>query len=111
MGQAAYTPAEFAALFGKERTWAYRQLYAGKIEAITEYGRLLIPQKEVDKLLSQAGRYAGRKSKPRRKVSKKTRAVRKALDGKNWVEAIKQRRKPSLQRPASARSADGRKSL
>lgn len=27
----AYTLAEFAALFGMERTWAYRLLYAGKI--------------------------------------------------------------------------------
>lgn len=54
-----YTPAEFAKVFGKERTWAYRQLYAGKVNAISEFGRTLIPQSEVDRLLQAAGRYLG----------------------------------------------------
>lgn len=40
-----YTPAEFAALFGKERTWAYRQLNAGKVQAITELGLDADPKK------------------------------------------------------------------
>ena len=44
----AFTPVEFATLFGKERTWAYRQLYAGRVKAITEYGRTLIPRVEVE---------------------------------------------------------------
>ena len=34
MDKVALTPTEFAALFGKERTWAYRMMYAGKIVAV-----------------------------------------------------------------------------
>lgn len=54
-----YTPAEFARLFGKSQSWAYRQLYAGRVEGITDYGRVLIPAREVDKILKTAGRYLG----------------------------------------------------
>ena len=35
----AFSPGEFAALFGKSQTWGYRQIYAGKVKAIDEYGR------------------------------------------------------------------------
>lgn len=110
MAQAAYTPAEFAALFGKERTWAYRQLYAGKVVAITEFGRLLIPQKEVDKLIGSAEQYNGEKVKPRKKRGKPAKQTPQALDAKGWVAAIKQRRKPSSRQRGYARSSDGRRS-
>jgi hypothetical protein len=56
-GRAAYSPAEFAAAFGKHATWAYRLLYAGKINAITEFGRILIPYSERDRILSGAQPY------------------------------------------------------
>lgn len=36
----AYSPSEFAELFGKSQTWGYRQIYAGKVNAITEHGRV-----------------------------------------------------------------------
>ena len=55
----ALTPGEFAALFGKSQTWGYRQLYAGKVKAITEYGRTMIPASEVERILGEAGRYNG----------------------------------------------------
>jgi len=58
-----YTPAEFAALFGKSQSWAYRQLYAGKINGITEFGRVMIPASEVEKVLGTAGRYLGATTK------------------------------------------------
>jgi len=57
----AYTLAEFAALFGMERTWAYRLLYAGKIMAITGYGNTMVPDSEVEKLLNDKQRYTRRR--------------------------------------------------
>jgi len=55
--RAAYSPAEFAAAFGKSPTWAYRLLYSGKIKAITNLGRLLIPASEMHRLLETTTRY------------------------------------------------------
>jgi hypothetical protein len=57
----AFSPAEFAALFGKSQTWGYRQIYAGKVRTITEYGRILIPTSEVERVLGTAGLYDGLK--------------------------------------------------
>ena len=55
--RAALSPREFAASFGKHASWAYRLLYSGKIHAITELGRILIPATELDRVLSAAERY------------------------------------------------------
>lgn len=55
--RAAYSPAEFAATCGRHPSWAYRLLYGGKIRAITELGRILIPASELDRVLSAAERY------------------------------------------------------
>lgn len=57
----AFSPGEFAALFGKSQTWGYRQIYAGKVKTITEYGRLQIPASEVERILASAARYEGQK--------------------------------------------------
>ena len=51
----AYSPAEFAALFGKSQTWGYRQIYAGKVKTITQHGRILIPAAVVERILGEAG--------------------------------------------------------
>lgn len=59
MSRVAYTPKEFAALFGKSQTWGYRQIQAGKVNAIKDYGRILIPADEVERVLASAGRYLG----------------------------------------------------
>jgi hypothetical protein len=53
----AFTPAEFAAAFGRHPSWAYRQLYARKVHAISDLGRTLIPASELERLLSQAVPY------------------------------------------------------
>jgi len=63
LDRVAFSPREFAALFGKELTWGYRQLYAGKVKSITEHGRILIPAKEVERILGTAGVYNGLKPK------------------------------------------------
>lgn len=54
MERVAYTPKEFAALFGKSQTWGYRQIYSGAVAATTEHGRTLIPAREVEKILGSA---------------------------------------------------------
>lgn len=111
MDQVTYTPAEFAKVFGKERTWAYRQLYAGKVQAITELGRTLIPKKEVDRLLAEAGRYLGAKAKvkkiPAIEAQKETR--HQSEGGQTWAKALTQRKKRESPQQASARSANDRK--
>ena len=55
--RAAYSPAEFAASCGKHPSWAYRLLYGGKIRAITQLCRLLIPASELQRVLSLAQPY------------------------------------------------------
>jgi hypothetical protein len=62
----AFSPREFAALFKKEQSWGYRQIYAGKVKTITEYGRILVPASEVERILASAARYEGTKKKPAR---------------------------------------------
>ena len=62
INRVAYSPGEFAKMFGKSQTWGYRQIYAGKVNAITEHGRILIPAKEVDSILESARPYDGRKT-------------------------------------------------
>lgn len=53
----AYPPAEFARLHGRHPSWAYRQLYQGKLKAITSLGRILIPAEECDRVMSSAAIY------------------------------------------------------
>jgi hypothetical protein len=57
VSRAALSPAEFAAAFGRHASWAYRLLYSGKIHAITELGRLLIPATELERVLRLAEPY------------------------------------------------------
>jgi hypothetical protein len=52
-----YSPAEFAASCGRHPSWAYRLLYAGKVKAVTELGRVLIPARELERILSSAAPY------------------------------------------------------
>ena len=52
-----YPPSEYARLNGRHPSWAYRQLYAGKLKAITSLGRLLIPVTEVERVMTTASPY------------------------------------------------------
>jgi hypothetical protein len=56
-GRAAYSPAEFAASCGRHPSWAYRLLYANKLKAVTELGRILIPASELERVLALAEPY------------------------------------------------------
>ena len=60
----AFSPGEFATLFGKSQTWGYRQIYAGRVKTITEHGRILIPAAEVERILGNADIYSGREPTP-----------------------------------------------
>jgi Helix-turn-helix domain len=53
----ALSPREFAAAVGRSPTYAYRQIYAGRIKPISDAGRLLIPRSEVDRFLARAVEY------------------------------------------------------
>jgi len=55
--RAAFSPAEFAALCGRSPTWAYRQIYAGRLKPIADCGRLLIPRSELDSFLARKAEY------------------------------------------------------
>ena len=104
-----FSPGEFAAMFGKSQTWGYRQLYAGKVKSITEYGRILIPASEVERILAEAGIYNGEKKRVAKEVSKaelwkRFVAARKAAqrnDGKSKRSAVLARL-----RPPSARTGE-----
>ena len=61
LDRVAFSPGEFASLFGKSQTWGYRQIYAGKVKTVTELGRILIPAAEVERVLGKAGAYNGLK--------------------------------------------------
>jgi hypothetical protein len=58
--KAVLTPTEFAALFGRTYTWAYRQIYAGKVQVLTQLGRMMIPKSEVERLLLDKQVYNGK---------------------------------------------------
>src|SRR5436190_9363125 len=52
-----YSPAEFAALFGRSPTWGYRQIYAGRVKPVADCGRLIIPRAEVESVLARRRDY------------------------------------------------------
>jgi hypothetical protein len=52
-----YSPAEFAALFGRSPTWDYRQIYAGRVRPVADCGRLIIPRAEVESVLARRREY------------------------------------------------------
>lgn len=63
----AYSPAELAAACGKHPTWSYRLIYAGKLKVITDFGRMLIPAAELDRVLGQAKPYDPKPKAPKAK--------------------------------------------
>jgi hypothetical protein len=61
----AYSPAEFAVKFGRNPSWAYRLLYRGKVKALPDLGRILIPASELERVLSSAAPYNPKPRKPK----------------------------------------------
>lgn len=89
----ALTPGEFAALFGKSQTWGYRQLYAGKVKALTGYGRTLIPVSEVERVLKEAGRYNGAAYDTEKTLP--LRIPKPTASSNPWRETVRSRRNGS----------------
>jgi hypothetical protein len=74
--RAAYSIPEFSALFGREETWGYRMVYAGKVKVIPSdsvRGGNMVPHSEVERLLSEAVSYSDEiagKAVPKKKQPK-----------------------------------------
>jgi hypothetical protein len=116
----AYTPAEFAALFGREKTWSYRMLYAGKIVGISDYGRMMIPASEAARVEADASRYRGKKAAAKKaaKASRKESEPPAQKRGSSqWTAFVAKRRgnKPrgkgmgASSKPAAAAARKSRK--
>jgi len=91
-------PGEFAAIFGKSQTWGYRQLYSGNVKAMTGYGRIMIPASEVERVLSEAGRYLGNgkvEEKQQAKITPKAKRTKAAERTNPWRSAINYRKQHS----------------
>ena len=50
----AYAFDEVAQMFGRDRTWVYRQVKAGKLQAITGFGKMMIAASEVQRVIEGA---------------------------------------------------------
>jgi len=50
----AYSFDETAALFGREKSWVYRQVKAKKISVIRGYGKMMVPISEIDRIVATA---------------------------------------------------------
>lgn len=50
----AYTLAEVAEMFGKHRSWVYRQSHLGRMTTITGYGVAMVSEQEVRRLLGKS---------------------------------------------------------
>jgi len=59
-----YSPAEFAAAFGRSPTWGYRQIYARRIKPISDCGRMMITRSEIDRFLARASEYNPESKRP-----------------------------------------------
>ena len=53
--RAGYSVKEFSALFGKERTWGYRQIEKGRVVATIGFGIAIISSQEVKRILRTEG--------------------------------------------------------
>jgi excisionase family DNA binding protein len=63
----AYTIAEAAALLGVHKVSVYRRIYSGEIKVLSGFGRLMIPETELERFLGNVKVYVPRKQ-ARKKV-------------------------------------------
>jgi len=70
------SPSEFARSFGRHPSWGYRQVYAGKVKVITALGHLLIPLKEIERVMASAEVY---NPKPKSKKKDSQQEARKVV--------------------------------
>ncbi|HEY1476522.1 MAG TPA: hypothetical protein VGF37_02465 [Chthoniobacterales bacterium] len=54
----AYTPAEAGAAIGRDKSWVYRQIYAGNLRVSASFGkRAMIPAAELERFVNTLGNY------------------------------------------------------
>lgn len=96
-----YTPAEFAALFGRTKTWTYRLHYAGKIKCITDYGKLMVPASEAARIEADAGSHRSRKELAKEPSVETIESAKKPTKGSErwsaWVKGEKTGKKSPKQ--------------
>jgi hypothetical protein len=46
---------ETAQKFGRDRTWVYRQVKKGNLQAITGYGKMMIAASEIERVINGKG--------------------------------------------------------
>lgn len=102
MERAALSPKEFASIFGKSQTWGYRQIYAGKVNAVTEVGRILIPVTEIEKILGTAARYSAKKKSTVETDSREQPALRDLMQRAQQLIAQKKQPAGTLRLPTAA---------
>ena len=102
MERAALSPKEFASIFGKSQTWGYRQIYAGKVNAVTEVGRILIPVSEIEKILGTATRYSAKKKAKAETESREQPALRDLMQHAHQLIAQKKQASGACQLPRGA---------
>ena len=102
MERAALSPKEFASIFGKSQTWGYRQIYAGKVNAVTEVGRILIPVTEIEKILGTATRYAPKKKSTAETEGREQPALRDLMQRAQQLIAQKKQSEGARHLPSGA---------
>jgi hypothetical protein len=54
----AYTPAEAGTAIGRDKSWIYRQIYAGNLRISASFGRrAMIPAAELERFVNTLGEY------------------------------------------------------
>ena len=112
LARVAFSPGEFAALFGKSTTWGYRKIYSGAVKAITEQGRILIPAAEVERILATAARYEGTKPKKAPQTKEQWQRLAPQLQSA-WQSFVQQRRKalPRAAKPLTHPTVSSRRQI
>jgi excisionase family DNA binding protein len=64
----AYTIAEAAELLGVHKVSVYRRIYEGKLKILSGFGRLMIPDSELERFLGKVEVYMPRKRRQAKEV-------------------------------------------
>jgi hypothetical protein len=59
----AYSPTQFAKLFGRSPAWGYRRIYAGEVGAMEIAGRAMISRDEIVRFMAERKTFQGRPTK------------------------------------------------
>jgi len=97
--------AEFAALFGKEKSWSYRQKYKGNIDVITDFGVEMVAASQVKRIEDSGGRYLGKK-KPARAPAKPAKLPGPGAKGGEDVGKVLRAIKSGVQNSKSSKASN-----